>query len=132
MSITVGAAGDAGVGVGAGTACVACVVVSDVAAGVGCIGAGIGTTGLQSVAKRKSRENSKYVRALFSLSSQPPTEWDSNKQYERDELTRFALLQITIVIVRGITPKVTRDRCQEEEGERQKQFHHGGGRLLFI
>jgi hypothetical protein len=53
------------------------------------------------------------------------------KHESRDELTRFALLEITVVIVREITPKITLGGCQEEEGERQKQFHHGRGRVLF-
>lgn len=34
--------------------------------------------------------------------------------------------------MREITPKITLDGCQEEEGERQKHFHHGGGRLFFL
>jgi hypothetical protein len=55
------------------------------------------------------------VRAFpFTLQSS-----SGNNQYERDELTpSFALLETTLVIVREITPKITLDGCQEEEGKR--------------
>jgi hypothetical protein len=56
-----------------------------------------------------------------------------HQQTTRDELTRAgALLEITLVIVNEITPKITLDECQKEEGERKKQFHHGRGRGLFV
>jgi hypothetical protein len=56
-----------------------------------------------------------------------------SKETKPDELTlplTLALFEITLpvtlpVIEKEITPKTTLDGGQKEEGERQKQFHHG-------
>jgi hypothetical protein len=58
-----------------------------------------------------------------------------HQQTTRDELTLTragALLEVTLVMVKEITPKITLDECQKEEGERQKQFHHGRSRDYFL